>query len=47
MMEPDAHKSSDQTDPASTNPRSKKWDLRHNLEPNCNDDFRYYTLYLI
>ena len=27
--------------PTPTNPRSSKYDLRHNPKPNCNDDYRY------
>ena len=29
------------TEPGPTNPRSEKYDLRHNPKPNCNDDYRY------
>ena len=31
----------EQIDPTPTNPRSSKYDLRHNPGPNCNDDYRY------
>ena len=27
-------------EPGPTNPRSQKYDLRHNPKPNCNDDYR-------
>ena len=27
-----------------TNPRSSKCNIRHNLKPNCTDDYRYYFL---
>ena len=40
-MQPDADNSVEQTDPTPTNPRSSKYDLRHNPRPNCNDDYRY------
>jgi len=40
-MEPDAETSSEQISPTDTNPRSTKYDLRHNPKPNCNDDYRY------
>ena len=40
-MQPDANKSVEQIDPTTTNPRSSKYDLRHNPRPNCNDDYRY------
>ena len=40
-MQPDADNSVEQTDPTLTNPRSSKYDLRHNPRPNCNDDYRY------
>ena len=36
--QPDADTSVEQLDPMATNPRSSKYDLRHNLKPNCNDD---------
>ena len=37
----DADMSVEQLDPVPTNPRSSKYDLRHNPKPNCNDDYRY------
>ena len=40
-MQPDANKSVEQIDPTTTNPRSSKYDLRHNPRPNGNDDYRY------
>ena len=40
-MQPDADTSVEQIDPTPTNPRSSKYDLRHNPRPNCNDDYRY------
>ena len=40
-MEPDAEASSEQSNIRPTNPRSSKYNLRHNLKPNCNDDYRY------
>ena len=40
-MQPDAVTSVEQIDPTPTNPRSSKYDLRHNPRPNCNDDYRY------
>ena len=39
--QPDADTSVEQFDPMPTNPRSSKYDLRHNSKPNCNDDYRY------
>ena len=39
--QPDADTSVDQLDPTPTNPRSSKYDLRHNPKPNCNADYRY------
>ena len=39
-MQPDADTSVEQTDPTPTNPRSSKYDLRHNPRLNCNDDYR-------
>ena len=39
--QPDADMSVEHLDPMPTNPRSSKYDLRHNTEPNCNDDYRY------
>ena len=40
-MQPDADNSVEQNDPTPTNPRSSKYNLRHNPRPNCNDDYRY------
>ena len=40
-MQPDADKSVEQNNPTPTNPRSSKYDLRHNSRPNCIDDYRY------
>ena len=40
-MQPDADNSVEQINPTPTNPRSSKYDLRHNPKPNCNDDYRY------
>ena len=40
-MQLDADNSVEQPDPTLTNPRSSKYDLRHNPKPNCNDDYRY------
>ena len=40
-MQPDKDTSVEQIDPTPTNPRSPKYDLRHNPRPNCNDDYRY------
>ena len=39
--QPDADMSVEQPDLTPTNPRSSKFDLRHNPKPNCNDDYRY------
>ena len=40
-MQPDADASVEQLDPTPTNPSSSKYDLRHNPQANCNDDYRY------
>ena len=40
-MKPDAEASSEQLSPANVNPRSTKYDIRHNPQPNCNDYYRY------
>ena len=40
-VQPDADNSVEQIDPRPTNPRSSKFDLRHNSRPNCNGDYRY------
>ena len=39
--QPDAETSVEQPDFTPTNPRSSKYDLRHNPKLNCNDDCRY------
>ena len=40
-MEPDPESSSEQPQKSPANPRSSKYNLRHNPKPNCNDDYRY------
>ena len=40
-MQPDADIIVEESDPTPTNPRSSKYDLRHNPRPHCNDDYRY------
>ena len=40
-MEPDAEVDVEPFSPSNINPRSTKYDLRHNPKPNCNDDYRY------
>ena len=40
-MEPDVGTSSEKPQNSPTNPRSSKYNLRHNPKPNCNDDYRY------
>ena len=40
-MQPDADNSVERIDPTPNNPRSSKYNLRHNPRPNCNDDYRY------
>ena len=40
-MEPDVESSSEQPRNSPTNPRSSKFNLRHNPKPNCNDDYRF------
>ena len=40
-MEPDVESSSEQPENSPTNPRSSKYNLRHNPKPNCKDDYRY------
>ena len=37
-MEPDVESSPEQPQNSPTNPRSSKYNLRHNPKPNCNDD---------
>ena len=45
-MQPDADNSVERIDPTPTNPRSSKYNLRHNPRPNCNDDYRYQIISL-
>ena len=40
-VEPDVGTSSEQQRNSPGNPRSSKYNLRHNPKPNCNDDYRY------
>ena len=40
-MQSDADTSVEQPNPTPTNPRSSKFDLRHNPKTNCNDDYSY------
>ena len=41
-MDPNVEASSEQLlETSPTNPRSSKYNLRHKLKPNCNDDYRY------
>ena len=40
-MELDVGTSSGQQENSPSNPRSSKYNLRHNPKPNCNDDYRY------
>ena len=40
-MEPDVGTSSGLKENSPSNPRSSKYNLRHNPKPNCNDDYRY------
>ena len=40
-MQPDADNSVEEIDPTPTNPRSSKYDLRHNPRSKCNEDYRY------
>ena len=40
-MEPDVESSSEQPRNSPINPRSSKYNLRHNPKPNCNDDYRF------
>ena len=39
--EPDVGTSSEQQENSPSNPRSSKYNLRHNPKPNCTDDYRY------
>ena len=40
-VEPDVGTSLEQQQNGPSNPRSAKYNLRHNPKPNCNDDYRY------
>ena len=40
-VEPDVGTSSEHQENSPSNPRSSKYNLRHNPKPNCNDDYRY------
>ena len=40
-VEPDVGTSLEQQQSSPSNPRSAKYNLRHNPKPNCNDDYRY------
>ena len=40
-VETDVGTSSQQQGYSPSNPRSSKYNLRHNPKPNCNDDYRY------
>ena len=40
-VEPDVGTSLEQQENSPSNPRSAKYNLRHNAKPNCNDDYRY------
>ena len=40
-MEPDVEANLEPPKKSPTNPRSSKYNLRHNPKPNCNDDYRY------
>ena len=40
-MEPDMGTSSGHQENSPSNPRSSRYNLRHNPKPNCNDDYRY------
>ena len=40
-VEPDVGTSSEQQGNSPSNPRSSRYNLRHNPKPNCNDDCRY------
>ena len=40
-VEPDVGTSLEQQRNSLSNPRSSKYNLRHNPKPNCNDDYRY------
>ena len=40
-MQPDAETTVEQLNPTPTNPRSSKFDLRHNPKPKCSDNYRF------
>ena len=40
-MQPHVEEDSEQPKSSPTNPRSSKYNLRHNPKPNCKDDYRY------
>ena len=40
-MQPVADTGVEKIDPTPTKLRSSKYDLHHNPQPNCNDDYRY------
>ena len=40
-IEPGVETNSEQPNSSPTNPRSSKYNLRHNPQPNCNDDYKY------
>ena len=40
-MQHDVETNSEQSNNSPTNPRSSKYNLRHNPKPNCKDDYRY------
>ena len=43
-MEPDVEASSERPESSRTNPRSSTNNLHHNPKPNCNDDYRSWTV---
>ena len=43
-MEPDVAASSERPESSPTSPRSSTNNLCHNPKPNCNDDYRYWTV---
>ena len=40
-LKPQAEVNAEPVNPTDNNPRSTKYDLRHNPKPKCNDDYRY------
>ena len=40
-IEPNVEAIAEQPETSPTNPRSSKYNLRHKLKPNCNDDYSY------